>query len=398
MGCMAKNQNWDVIVIGGGAAGLMCAYVAGRRGKRVLLLEHMQEIGKKILISGGGRCNFTNLYASPENYLSDNPHFCKSALARYTPGDFLGLVESHGIAWYEKKLGQLFCQGSSREIVEMLLAECQAAKVVIRTGVKVLGASKRESLFEVDCEGQKFTGQALVLACGGLSIPKVGASNLGYRILERFGHGLIAPRPGLVPLTLHPQDLVLTELRGISLDTVVRCGEASFRENTLFTHFGISGPAILQISSYWQPGEKLEIDFMPETDLDAALAEAQPAHGEQQLQTWLKTRLPARWVQSWSQRHALLRTPLRQLGARERAQVQESLRAWQLQPAGTAGYGKAEVTLGGADTRQFSSRTMASQRVPGLYCIGELMDVTGWLGGYNFQWAWASAQAAGAAV
>ncbi|HEY9843557.1 MAG: NAD(P)/FAD-dependent oxidoreductase [Candidatus Sericytochromatia bacterium] len=390
------TSKWDLIVIGGGAAGLMCAYVAGQRGQRVLLLEHMHEVAKKILISGGGRCNFTNLYTSPDNYLSENPHFCKSALARYSPRDFLDLVESHGIAWYEKKLGQLFCKGSSREIVELLLAECRDAGVAIRTGVRVHAAARDEQGFRVETHADTLRAKRLVLACGGLSIPKVGASDLGYRLLKHFGHAMIAARPGLVPLTLHPRDQALTELRGISLDTRVSCGEASFRENMLFTHFGLSGPAILQVSSYWQPGQQLDIDFLPDLDLIQVLRAEAIQHPEQQLQTWLKTWLPQRWLQFWGQHYALSKTPLRQLNTPETAF--RPLQHWQIQPAGTAGYGKAEVTLGGADTREFSSRTMESRKVPGLFCIGELMDVTGWLGGYNFQWAWASAQAAGTCV
>lgn len=376
----------------------MCAYVAGRRGKRVLLLEHQSEVGRKILISGGGRCNFTNLYASPDNYLSDNPHFCKSALARYTPGDFLELVESQGIAWFEKKLGQLFCKGSAREIVALLVGHCRSAGVEIRTGIRVNAARRDEQSYLIDAEGQRFRADKLVLACGGLSIPKVGASDLGYRLLKHFGHRLVPTRPGLVPLTLHSQDQFLTDLRGISLDTTITCGETGFRENLLFTHFGLSGPAILQISSYWQPGQSLSVNFLPTLDLEQGLANACGQNGDQQLQTWLKTLAPARWVQLWSEHYGLPRRALRQLDSELRRRIQASLQAWELLPAGTAGYGKAEVTLGGADTRMFSSRTMESSVVPGLFVIGELMDVTGWLGGYNFQWAWASAQAAGAAV
>lgn len=394
----AKTKHWDVIILGGGAAGLMCAWVAGRRQRRVLLLEHMPEVGKKILISGGGRCNFTNLYASPDQYISQNPHFAKSALARFTPYDFLALVEAQGIAWYEKKLGQLFCKGSAQEIVSMLLAHCAAARVKIQTGATIQRVLKNESGFEVHSSAELLSCESLVLACGGLSIPKVGASNLGYRLLRQFEHPLVNTRPALVPLTLHPQDQELTSLRGLSVDSVVRCGEASFRENTLFTHFGLSGPAILQISSYWQSGQPLEIDFLPGLDLQTELQQALEMHSEQHLGNWLKSYLPARWLQYWSEHYNLPRLPLKQLKGRELETVIKILKFWQLKPSGTAGYGKAEVTLGGADTRYFSSRTMESQKVSGLYCIGELMDVTGWLGGYNFQWAWASAQAAGSVV
>lgn len=394
---MKKNgiEHWDVIVIGAGAAGLMCAAEAGKRQRRVLVIEHMPDVGKKILISGGGRCNFTNLYASPDHYLSQNPHFCKSALARYTPGDFLALVEGHGIQWYEKKLGQLFCKGSAKEIVSLLLNLCRQAGVKIQTALSVQRVSKNESGFQVETSSGRLTADKLVLACGGLSIPKVGATDLGYRILKHFGHQLTETRPALVPLTLHPKDQALHELRGISAETRISNSEASFPENLLFTHFGLSGPAILQISSYWSPGESLSVDFFPGQDLAELILEAAREHPEQQLPTWLKTRMPARWVQHFKDHYRLPTLTLRQFGPAELAALKELLQAWQIQPAGTAGYGKAEVTLGGADTREFSSRSMESNKVPGLFCIGELLDVTGWLGGYNFQWAWASAVAAG---
>lgn len=382
-------------MIGAGAAGLMCAAEAGKRGRRVLVIEHMPEVGKKILISGGGRCNFTNLYASPENYLSENPHFCKSALARYTPGDFLALVESHGIAWYEKKLGQLFCKGSAKEIVAMLLNLCRQANVKIQTALSVQRVRKNESGFLLDTASGQLSCDKLVLACGGLSIPKVGATDLGYRILKHFEHPLTATRPALVPLTLHPKDQALTELRGISVESRISCGEASFEENLLFTHFGLSGPAILQISSYWQPGMSLNVDFFPGQSLETLMTAAAQEHPDQQLQTWLKTLLPVRWVQHFKDHYQLPTLSLRQFGPSETSKLESLLQNWTLQPAGTAGYGKAEVTIGGADTREFSSRSMESRRIPGLYCVGELLDVTGWLGGYNFQWAWASAVAAG---
>lgn len=392
---------WDVIIIGAGAAGLMCAAEAALRGHRVLLLEHGREPGRKILISGGGRCNFTNREASPDNYLSENPHFCKSALARYTPFDFLALVEAHGIAWYEKKLGQLFCRDSARQILDMLLKRCQDAGVQLLTGVSVQQVTQSEGQFCVQAASQTWLGQKLVLACGGLSIPKVGASDLGYRLLQHFGHRLVPTRPALVPLTLHPTDQHLQALRGLSLPTRVSLKGQSFVENTLFTHFGLSGPAILQISSYWQPGQTLEIDFMPdEQAVESALAAARQQQPEQHLQTWLKqynADLPQRWLQHWKQ-HYLQAKPLKNLPQDALSQALRPLQHWQIQPAGTAGYGKAEVTAGGADTRDFSSKTMASRHVPGLYCIGELLDVTGWLGGYNFQWAWASAYAAAEAL
>ncbi len=393
-----SESKWDVIIIGAGAAGLMCAAQAGQRGRKVLVLEHQSEIGKKVLISGGGRCNFTNLYAEADNYLSQNPHFIKSALARYTPYDFLALVERYGIQWYEKKLGQLFCRNSAKEIVDLLLQECKQAQVKIQTGIQVRSVKKTDVGFTVNTANQNYQSKALVLACGGLSIPKVGASDLGYRLLKQFGHPLVSTRPALVPLTLLPQDQSLTTLRGIALDSVVRFEGQSFRENTLFTHFGLSGPAILQISSYWQQGSAIEIDFLPEQDLQVLIKQAQQESPEQFISNYLKQFLPARWIQFWLENNLIPAKSLRQLSEADIQNLMQTLKSWHIQPSGTSGYGKAEVTAGGADTDYFSSKTMESKQVKGLYCIGELMDVTGWLGGYNFQWAWASAYAAGQAI
>lgn len=389
-------MEWDVIILGAGAAGLMAAITAGRRGRRVLVLEHMAKPGRKILISGGGRCNFTNRNARPENYLSANPHFCKSALARYTPADFLAWVESHGIGWHEKKLGQLFCNNSAAAILEMLLKEARAAGVRLHTGVQVHSVRKG-GCFEIETAQETLRSRALIVATGGPSVPKVGASDFGYRLARHFGHTLVEPRPGLVPLTFCAADQVLTELRGLALPTRVSLPEATFEENTLFTHFGLSGPAILQISSYWRPGQVLHINFLPQLDLEAQVAQWQKERNAQQITTLLAQFLPRRLVRTWQSRFFPARTPA-QLNSRELRQLTESLQNWQIIPAGTAGFAKAEVTIGGLNTRELSSRTLESRRVPGLYWIGEVVDVTGWLGGYNFQWAWASGHAAGEAV
>lgn len=376
------QKSWDVIIIGAGAAGLFCAFQAAQRGQQVLLLEHMPQPGKKILISGGGRCNFTNMYASPDQYLSQNPHFCKSALARYSPWDFIDLVLQHNIPYHEKKLGQLFCDRTAQDIVDMLLKECQAAGVKLLTGVKAEDVSHDEQGFKVHTPGQVFMAQKLVLSSGGLSIPKIGATGFGYRILKKFGHPLCETRPALVPLTFGADLKSLLGLRGIAVDSEVSCGGQRFRENLLFTHFGLSGPAILQISSYWQPGLDLQVNFLPTEDLHAQVFT--PEDPDSTLYQRMKQVLPRRFAQYWHEHYA--------------RDLQQALTQWACRPEGTSGYAKAEVTAGGADTRYFSSKTMESQRLPGLYCIGELMDVTGWLGGYNFQWAWASAHACAEAL
>ena len=386
---------YDVIVIGGGAAGLMCAFEAGKRGRSVAVLEHNERLGKKILISGGGRCNFTNLHAGPENYLSANPHFCKSALARYTPADFLALVERHGIACHEKKLGQLFCDTSSREIVAMLQRECEAARVRILLNCQVRKVRK-PGAYEVVTSQGTLAADALVIATGGLSFPKIGATDFGYRLARQFDLKLTEARPGLVPLTFSEADQRLfAELSGVSIDAVVRWNGHAFRENLLFTHRGLSGPAILQISNYCQAGDALVVDLLPEQSALELLTAARSQARE--LATVLSERLPRRFIQSWCMRFA----PSQAMNRYSNGQLEDiasRLHAWELMPAGTEGYAKAEVTLGGVDTGELSSKSMEARSVPGLFFIGEVVDVTGWLGGYNFQWAWASGFAAGQLV
>jgi len=388
---------WDVVIIGAGAAGLMCAVEAGKRGRRVLVLEHADRVGKKILISGGGRCNFTNRKVGPENFLSANPHFCRSALARYRPEDFMALVQSHGIPYYEKTLGQLFCRGSSKEIVAMLLKECAAAKVKIHLKSRIFSIEKNR-YFRLDTEQGLLEAGALVVATGGLSYAQLGASPFGYEIARRFGHGIVECRPGLVPLTLPPAlSERWRELSGVSAEVRVSCGRASFREALLFTHRGLSGPAILQASSYWEAGEPLRIDLLPDLEVRDYLREKKRAGERSELKNLLAALLPKRFVERWCELHFPSR-PLPQYSDRELGELAALLKNWELVPEGTEGYAKAEVTRGGVDTAGLSSKTMQSQKVPGLYFIGEVVDVTGWLGGYNFQWAWASGFAAGQAL
>jgi predicted Rossmann fold flavoprotein len=387
-------QQFDVAIIGAGAAGLFCAATAAKRGRRVLLLDHADEPGKKILISGGGRCNFTNLDVSAENFLSENPSFCKSALNRYTPGDFIELVTAHKIAWHEKKLGQLFCDGSAREIVAMLVGMCNSAGVDMRLSHRVTGISKPND-FHMATDHGEFTAAALVLATGGLSIPKMGATGFAYDIVRQFGLGLVEPRPALVPFTL--ASAWIPALAGVSFDAVARCGKAAFREHALFTHRGLSGPAVLQISSYWREGDAITLDLLPGQDALALLKERRAARPKAELKTILAEVLPARLADALVQASganqvigAMPNTALATTAAR--------LHALTLTPTGSEGYAKAEVTAGGVDTRGLSSQTMEARGVPGLYAIGEAVDVTGWLGGYNFQWAWSSGYAAGSAV
>ena len=385
----------DVIVIGGGAAGLMCAFVAGGRGRRVVLLEHNERVGRKIEISGGGRCNFTNTGTTAGNFISRNPHFAKSALARYTPADFVALVRRHGIRYHEKKLGQLFCDESSRQVIEMLLAECDAAGVRVLTNCRVEGVS-RDGLFQLKTNRGEFESESLVVATGGLSIPKLGATDFGYRLARQFGLKVVQPEPALVPLTLAPRDLASFQpLSGVSVPAVVSCDGAEFAENVLVTHRGLSGPAVLQISSYWKRGLELSVDLLPGEDARSLLERRRAAGAE--LHTALSQYLPRRFAQVWAETFAPAR-PLRAYTDAEVEHVAALLHDWRILPAGTEGFQKAEVTRGGVSTDELSSKTLESRNVPGLYFIGEVVDVTGHLGGYNFQWAWASGHAAGQSV
>jgi len=387
----------DVLVIGGGAAGLMCAATAGRRGLRVLVAEGANRVGKKILMSGGGRCNFTNTGTSPANFLSSNPHFCKSALARYTPWHFIEMVERHGIAYHEKELGQLFCDVSSKQIVAMLLAECAAAGVRIMTSCTIDRVSHGDG-FTLHTNLGEFSAPALVVASGGLSIPSMGASGFGYELARQFGHGVLPTRAGLVPLTLSGRHQErLADLSGVSLPVVASCNGQSFENQMLVTHRGISGPAILQVSSYWQPGDELLLDLLPGIDALARLRDLRAERPEAELRTVLGELLPRRFAQRLCE-HWLQSRPMKQYNEPQLAAIADTLQAWPLVASGTEGYRTAEVTLGGVDTDGLSSSTMQSRHVPGLSFIGEVVDVTGWLGGYNFQWAWASGHAAGMAL
>jgi hypothetical protein len=387
--------NFDAIILGAGGAGLMCAAIAGQRGRRVLIVDHADQPGKKILISGGGRCNFTNTGATAENYISRNPHFAKSALARYTPADFVALVERHRIRFHEKKLGQLFCDESSRQIIDMLLAECEAAGVRVVNGCRVEGVSKGEA-FRVQTSRGGFESGSLVVATGGLSISKLGATDFGYRVARQFGLKVVQPEPALVPLTLTPRDLASFQpLSGVSVPAVVRCGGAEFAENVLVTHRGLSGPAVLQISSYWSRGRELSVDLLPGEDARALLERKRAAGAE--LHTALAQHLPKRFAQVWAELFAPPR-PLRSYADAEVEAVAARLHDWRILPAGTEGFQKAEVTRGGVSTDELSSKTLEARRAPGLYFVGEVVDVTGHLGGHNFQWAWASGHAAGQSV
>ncbi|MBH1943126.1 NAD(P)/FAD-dependent oxidoreductase [Erythrobacter sp. YJ-T3-07] len=386
----------DAIILGGGAAGLFCAAVAGQRGRRVLVLEKADAVGKKILISGGGRCNFTNLGAAPENYLSANRHFAKSALARYTPRDFLDLVERHGIAWHEKTLGQLFCDGSAKQIVAMLLAECEAGGVDIRTGQEIVSVARVDAGFVVEANGETHRAAALVIATGGPSIPKMGASGFAYDLARQFGLKVVEPRPALVPLTLGGEDVLFRELSGVSAPVEATAGKAKFREAALLTHKGLSGPAILQASSYWRHGEVLRIDFLPDLPPDW-LSERKAKTPQASMAQILREHLPERLAVTLAERLGLS-GPLQGISERALVQAEERLRGWQFHPNGTEGFAKAEVTAGGISTAELSSQTMEAKKLPGLFAIGEAVDVTGWLGGYNFQWAWASGQACGEAL
>jgi predicted Rossmann fold flavoprotein len=375
---------------------MMAAATAGQRGRRVLVVEHYRVVGEKIRISGGGRCNFTNTGASPANYLSANPDFCRSALARYTPRDFIALVDRHGIAWHEKKLGQLFCDGSARQIIAMLQAECAAGGVEWWQPCAVAGVTRTGDRFVVETSRGPATAPALVVATGGLSVPAIGATPFGYRLAEQFGLPVVAPRPALVPLAFAPEALArYGDLSGVSVDAEVSCLGGRFRESVLFTHRGLSGPAILQVSSYWDGRAPLAVDLLPGTDAAAWLLGQRDR--AVRLDTLLAERLPRRLAQQWTAGQDATRS-LRELGEKRLRVLGAALNRWEVLPSGTLGWAKAEVTLGGVDTRSLSSRTMAALAVPGLHFVGEVVDVTGWLGGYNFQWAWASGHAAGEAV
>ena len=388
---------YDVLVIGGGAAGLMCAITAGRRGLRVLVVEHANRVGKKILMSGGGRCNFTNTGTTPDNFLSANPHFCKSALARYTPWHFIDLVERHGIAYHEKELGQLFCDVSSKLIVAMLLDECAAAGVRVETSCSIDHVG-HDGVFQLRTARGDFSAPSLVVASGGLSIPSMGASGFGYELARQFGHTLLPTRAGLVPLTLSGRHQErLADLSGVALPVVATCNGQSFENAMLVTHRGISGPAILQVSSYWQPGDDLRLDLLPGVDALELLHRLRAERPAAELRTLLGELLPRRFAQRLCE-HWLPNRPMKQFNDPQLRDIAGVLQAWPLVASGTEGYRTAEVTLGGVDTDGISSATMESRKVPGLHFIGEVVDVTGWLGGYNFQWAWASGHAAGMAV
>ena len=389
-------QDCDVLVIGGGAAGLMCAIAAGRRGRRVRVLERANRCGKKILMSGGGRCNFTNTGTSPANFLSANPHFCKSALARYTPADFIALVDAHRIAWHEKELGQLFCDDSAKQILAMLLAECDAAGVRVDTAVAISALARRDDhAFACESNVGRIHSEAVVVASGGLSIPSLGGSGFGYELAMQFGHRVLPLRAGLVPLTLSGthQDYY-ADLAGVALPVSARCGSARFDNALLVTHRGLSGPAILQISNYWEPGRELRLDLLPAQDALQVLLALQRTHPAAELRTVLSGLLPRRFAERLCER-SFGSKPMKQHTPGELAAIAAQLADWPVVASGTEGYRTAEVTLGGVDTQGLSSQTMQSKTVPGLYFIGEVVDVTGWLGGYNFQWAWASGQAAG---
>ncbi len=394
---MTLPDSFDVAIVGAGAAGLMCALTAGQRGRRVLLLDHDEQAGAKILISGGGRCNFTNRDVVPERFLSANPHFCKSALARYTQHDFIALVEKHGIAYHEKTLGQLFCDGSARQIVAMLLAECAAGQVDVRLRHRVTAIEKSER-FRIETDQGVFEANSVVLASGGLSIPKMGATNFAHRMAKRFGLALTETRPALVPLKVADTDLKLMQpLSGLSFESTASCGKTRFREAALFTHRGLSGPAILQISSYWREGQAITLDLLPGRDAVAELKDRRKSRPKAEFKTILGEWLPGRLAQALVEQR--LPNPIMgDLSDDLIGHIADGLQRWRITPSGSEGYAKAEVTLGGIDTNELSSKTMEAKKVPGLYAIGEAVDVTGWLGGYNFQWAWSSGWCAGQAL
>jgi len=388
---------FDAIVLGAGAAGLFCAALAGQAGRRVLVIDHADAPGQKILISGGGRCNFTNMHTAPDRYLSENPHFARSALSRYTPRDFLALVERYGIAWHEKTLGQLFCDGSARQIVAMLLDECAAGGVEIACGAAIGAVDHADGRFRVGFGGRQASAASLVIATGGPSIPKLGATSFAYDLGRRFGLKIVQPRPALVPLTLPGSEALFRELSGVACPVVARCGKAAFPEAALFTHRGLSGPAILQVSSYWRRGESVGINFLPDAAPDWLIA-AKRANPRGTLRRALAAQLPDRLAVALCERLGDVAGDLGNVSDRALNAAAARLGDWRFLPDGSEGFAKAEVTAGGISTADLSSKTMESRRVPGLFAIGEAVDVTGWLGGYNFQWAWASAAAAAQAI
>ncbi|MBI0277966.1 NAD(P)/FAD-dependent oxidoreductase [Hafnia alvei] len=394
-------ENFDVVIVGAGAAGLFCAAQAGQLGLRVLVVDNGKKAGRKILMSGGGRCNFTNMYTEPAAYLSQNPHFCKSALARYTQWDFIELVSRYQIAYHEKTLGQLFCDDSAEQIVDMLLKECELGQAVIRLRSEILNVERMENgEFSLQLNGEQVNCRSLVIASGGLSMPGLGATPFGYKIAEQFGLKVLPTRAALVPFTLHKPLLDhLQTLSGVAVPSVVTAESGtSFRESILFTHRGLSGPAILQLSSYWQAGEKVTINLLPDCDLSAFLDAERAEHPNQSLKNTLAKHLPKRLVECLQTLGQIPDVTLKQLNAAQQMQVVETLQTWQVIPNGTEGYRTAEVTLGGVDTDELSSKTMQAHKAPGLFFIGEVVDVTGWLGGYNFQWAWSSAWACAQAL
>ena len=395
---MVQTTDVDVLIIGAGAAGLMCAITAGQRGRRVLVVDHANKVGKKILMSGGGRCNFTNMYTEPANYLSDNKHFCKSALARYTPWDFIGLVAGHQVPYHEKKLGQLFCDNKSSDILEMLLSECDSAGVRIETHCEVISVTALNPGFKIQTSMGAINAASLVVATGGLSIPTMGATGLGYELAEQFGLKVLPRRAGLVPFTLSKEQLEpFVPLVGSSAEVRIHCGSTSFLENLLFTHRGLSGPAVLQISSFWLPGQTIAIDWSPTRNLETLLQQARAERPKAELKTVLAGLHTKAWAQVFCD-HWLGNKPMNQYSDADLTRIAGQLHRWEIMPAGTEGYRTAEVTLGGVDTNELSSKTMEAKKQPGLFFIGEVVDVTGWLGGFNFQWAWACGYAAGEVV
>ncbi len=389
--------NYDAIIIGAGAAGLFCAQIAGHHGKKILVLEHNERVGKKILISGGGRCNFTNLYIKSENFISENPHFCKSALARFTPEDFLKLIEKHQIPYFEKKLGQLFCKTSAKEITQMLLKECEEAGVDILTNCKmdsVVAIHELPLRFTIKTSLGNFKSHNLIIATGGLSFQNLGVTSFAYKIAKQFNLNVITPRPGLVPLLWNKEDSKLySDLSGISIDCIASCGKKSFRENLLFTHRGLSGPAILQISSYWKKGEAISLNLFPEIKLADVLIHEKNIGNKSELKNFLSQFISKRFLEVFLENRAPSKS-LNQISDKDLYKIAQELQSWKIYPSGDEGYEKAEVTAGGIDTNELSSQNLECKKVPGLYFIGECVDVTGWLGGFNFQWAWASASAA----